>query len=90
MLIPFAHPGLCVFIPSPRSVEEGGGSCFVIQPSHYPSGLDFGWQVLDRNQCVWVGGGVGPAYPSRKARVSDDNSVARASVTYTEETSWES
>ena len=81
----------CVFIPSPESRRRRGGSCFVIQLSHYPSRLDFGCQVLDRNQCVGGGRGWGwPAYPSRKARVRDDNSVARASVTYTEETSWES
>ena len=90
-----AHPlcscrTVCLF-PLLSPAEEGGGSCFVIQLSHYPSRLDFGCQVLDRNQCVGGGRGWGwPAYPSRKARVRDDNSVARASVTYTEETSWES
>ena len=81
---------VCLF-PLLSLAEEGGGSSFVIQLSHYPSRLDFGCQVLDRNQCVGGGRGWGwPAYPSRKARVRDDNSVARASVTYTEETSWES
>lgn len=49
------------------------------------------WLASPGQEPVCVGGGgVGPAYPSRKARVRDDNSVARASVTYTEETSWES
>lgn len=72
--------------PLPRLGEVGEVSNFAMQQSHHPSGLYLGYRVPDMDQDR-VGGQ--PVYPSKKAGLKCDNSVARLSETYTEETSLE-